>query len=183
MLIFFGDPKSQGVKQDALQCALMALAMRQRLADLQQYWRDAGIDQPLQCRMGINTGFCTVGNFGSESRMDYTIIGSGVNLASRLESVAKPGEILLSNETCALIRDEFRCEERGELNVRGLAYPVTTYALIGELGVDEKAAQLAREDRSNFTLQFDLEQMTDHERETAEEKLVRALDVFRAMKD
>ena len=58
-----------------------------------------------------------------------------------------------------------------------------TYALVGELGADEKAAQLAREDRSNFTLQFNLEQMTDHEREDAEEKLMHALDAFRAAKD
>ncbi|MDN3721658.1 adenylate/guanylate cyclase domain-containing protein [Roseibium salinum] len=66
LVIFFGDPDTQGVKQDALQCARMALAMQRRMAELQWTWRDAGIGQPLRCRMGINTGFCTVGNFGSE---------------------------------------------------------------------------------------------------------------------
>lgn len=183
MLIFFGDPESRGVKQDALQCAYMALAMQRRMAELQQTWRDAGIDRPLRCRMGINTGFCTVGNFGSENRMDYTIIGSGVNLASRLESSAKPGEILISNETYALICGEFRCEERGEIDVRGLAYPVTTYALVGERAADEKATSPVHDDRSSFTLHFDLEQMTNNECETAVQQLKRALDEIRAAKD
>ncbi len=67
----------------------MAIAMRKRMRELQELWRASGIEKPLQCRIGINTGYCTVGNFGSEARMDYTIIGSGVNLASRLETAAK----------------------------------------------------------------------------------------------
>ena len=49
--------------------------------------------------MGINTGYCNVGNFGSEQRMDYTIIGAEANLAARLQSIAQPGEIVLSYET------------------------------------------------------------------------------------
>jgi len=53
----------------------MAIAMRERLHDLSHIWRGAGIEKPLECRIGINTGYCTVGNFGSEDRMEYTIIG------------------------------------------------------------------------------------------------------------
>ncbi|MGI9520376.1 MAG: PAS-domain containing protein, partial [Hyphomicrobiaceae bacterium] len=93
IVIFFGDPESKGVKQDALACVKMAIAMRNRMTELQDAWREAGVEKPLVCRTGINTGFCTVGNFGSEDRMDYTIIGGGVNLAARLESAAEPGEI------------------------------------------------------------------------------------------
>jgi class 3 adenylate cyclase len=85
IVIFFGDPETRGIKEDALACVKMAIAMRQRMTELQGIWRDSGISKPLQCRIGISTGFCTVGNFGSEARMDYTIIGSGVNLAARLE--------------------------------------------------------------------------------------------------
>src|SRR6185295_102882 len=103
IVIFFGDPETRGVKEDALACVKMAIAMRQKMAELQDTWRDSGIANPLRCRIGINTGFCTVGNFGSEDRMDYTIIGSGVNLASRLESASAPGEILLSYETYAAV--------------------------------------------------------------------------------
>ncbi len=174
IVIFFGDPESNGVKQDALQCARMALAMQQRMGDLQQTWRDIGIDRPLRCRMGINTGFCTVGNFGSENRMDYTIIGSGVNLASRLESAAKPGEILISYETFALIKDEFQCEERGEIDVRGIAYPVATYAIID--AQNEPAARPERADGANFKLHLEPAKMSVEERAAAAQRLREALE-------
>ena len=175
MMIFFGDPETRGVKQDALQCARMALAMQRRMADLQKTWRDAGIDRPLRCRMGINTGFCTVGNFGSENRMDYTIIGSGVNLASRLESAAKPGEILISYETFALIRDEFACEERGEIEARGLTYPVATYALVGAQA-ESGAEPPSRDGDPNFRLHLDPGRMSPAERDAAARELKDALD-------
>ncbi|HET9244248.1 MAG TPA: PAS-domain containing protein, partial [Xanthobacteraceae bacterium] len=80
IVIFFGDPETHGVKEDALACVEMAIAMRKRMLELQDVWRASGIENPLQARIGINTGYCTVGNFGSEDRMDYTIIGGGVNL-------------------------------------------------------------------------------------------------------
>ena len=89
-------PFRRGVKEDALACVEMAIAMRKRMLALQSAWREIGIEKNLQCRIGISTGYCTVGNFGSEDRMDYTIIGGGVNLASRLEAAATPGEILIS---------------------------------------------------------------------------------------
>ena len=84
IMIFFGDPESRGVKKDALACVKMALAMQRRMGELASVWRDMGIEHPFACRIGINTGYCTVGNFGSEDRMDYTIIGGAVNLAARL---------------------------------------------------------------------------------------------------
>ena len=91
ILIFFGDPDTRGVKEDAVACVKMALAMRKRIAELQALWRASGIEDPLRCRMGINTGVCTVGNFGSDDRMDYTIVGADVNLAARLETRVPTG--------------------------------------------------------------------------------------------
>lgn len=79
------DGVTRGVKEDALACVRMALAMQKRIGELAEDWRNAGIETPLRCRIGIHTGFCTVGNFGSEDRMNYTIIGGAVNLASRLD--------------------------------------------------------------------------------------------------
>ena len=69
------------------------------------------MEKPFQLRIGINTGFCTVGNFGSADRMDYTIIGNEVNLAARLESHAEVGGILMAHETHALVKDRVLAEE------------------------------------------------------------------------
>ena len=84
IVMFFGDPTTLGVKEDALACVQMAIAMQKRVGELAQEWRNSGIETPLRCRIGIHTGYCTVGNFGSEDRMDYTMVGGTVNLASRL---------------------------------------------------------------------------------------------------
>ena len=111
IMIFFGDPESRGVEADALACVEMAIAMQERIQELSAVWRDAGIERATGCRIGIHTGYCTVGNFGSEDRMDYTIVGGAVNLASRLEHEAPPGGILISYETYAQVKDEVRCEE------------------------------------------------------------------------
>ena len=131
IVMFFGDPTTLGVKEDALACVQMAIAMQQRVGELAQEWRNSGIETPLRCRIGIHTGYCTVGNFGSEDRMDYTMVGGTVNLASRLEHEAPPGGVLISFETYALVKDEVRCEERGRVQVKGIAQPVATYAVVG----------------------------------------------------
>jgi len=130
IVMFFGDPESRGVKEDALACVTMALAMQKRMSDLAHVWRDVGIETPLQCRVGIHTDYCTVGNFGSEDRMDYTIIGGAVNLASRLEHEAEPGSVLISYETFAQVKEAIHCEEQGRIQVRGIAYPVATYRVV-----------------------------------------------------
>lgn len=132
IMVFFGDPETQGEKEDALRCVRMAIAMRNRMAELRQQWTDEGFPQNLHVRMGINSGFCTVGNFGSEDRMDYTIIGGQVNIASRLETNAEPGQILISHETYSLVKEHIMCKPMGEITVKGLRHPVKTYAVAGE---------------------------------------------------
>ena len=132
IIMFFGDPATRGVKEDALACVQMAIAMQERVGELAEEWRHTGIlETPLRCRIGIHTGYCTVGNFGSEDRMDYTMVGGTVNLASRLEHEAPPGGVLISFETYAHVKDDMRCEERGHVQIKGIAQPVATYAVVG----------------------------------------------------
>jgi len=131
IIAFFGDPETRGVKEDARACVNMAIAMQRRMREVQSEWLDMGLEKPFELRIGINTGFCTVGNFGSEDRMDYTIIGNEVNLAARLESHAEVGSILLAHETHALVKDTVMTEEAGTLTVKGFAKPVRTYAVTG----------------------------------------------------
>ncbi len=177
ILAFFGDPESKGVKEDAIACVEMAIAMRKKMLDLQDTWRDSGIEKPLQIRMGIHSGYCTVGNFGSEDRMDYTIIGGAVNTASRLESLAAPGEILISFETYALVRDRIGCAEHGETEVKGIAYPVATYRVLDSYDNLDQQRRRICEEHPNIKLDLNLEAMTSADRDQATRILRRALNV------
>ena len=177
IVIFFGDPETKGVKEDALACVKMAIAMRKRMDELQHIWRGSGMGKPLHSRMGIHTDYCTVGNFGSETRMDYTIIGGGVNLASRLETAATPGEILISYETHAHVSDQVVCEEFGEIDVKGIAYPVATYKVLDTYENLGRQRRHLREDHPNVKLDLDLDAMTSMDRGQAAKILRRALDM------
>ncbi|MCU1716505.1 adenylate/guanylate cyclase domain-containing protein [Pseudomonas sp. 5P_3.1_Bac2] len=130
VMVFFGDPATKGAKADAVNAVAMAIAMRKHMKVLRQQWRAQGITKPLEIRMGLNTGYCTVGNFGADTRMDYTIIGREVNLASRLEHAADCGEILISHDTYALIKDIIMCRDKGQINVKGFARPVQIYQVM-----------------------------------------------------
>ena len=127
VMVFFGDPQTRGPKEDCIACVSMALAMKKKATELQAGWRNQGILKPLQIRIGISVGFCTVGNFGTESRLDYTLLGKEVNLASRLETSAAPGEILISHSTYLMVKDIIICEDRGEIKVKGFREPIQIY--------------------------------------------------------
>lgn len=132
IMCYFGDPESKGVKEDAEACVRMALTMQKRLHQLQSGWREKGlIDRPFEARVGINTGYCTVGNFGSQNRMDQTIIGHEVNLAARLESHADSGGILMAAESYSMVKDWLIAEEREAIAMKGFSKPVRTYRVVG----------------------------------------------------
>ena len=167
MVIFFGDPDSRGVKEDALQCVKMALAMQQRMDELQILWREMGSDKTFQVRMGINTGYCDVGNFGSDLRMDYTIIGAEVNLAARLEQAAEPGRILISRETYGLVRDEIVATQHEPVAVKGFAQPVDAYAVQEEAEVQSAARKVYQWERLGMRVLIDLDRLPSAERAAA----------------
>ena len=128
VMIFFGDPDSLGVEQDARKCVEMAVSMQKKMNELIGYWgKSFGLKNDLQIRIGINTGFCTVGNFGSDDRLDYTAVGATVNLASRLEGAAAPGSILVSEDTFLLVKSLFSFKEPREIDVKGLLRKIKLY--------------------------------------------------------
>jgi len=156
IMCFFGDPASRGSKEDAVACVKMAIAMQRRMRELQLKWLDLGSEKPFQLRIGINTGFCTVGNFGSEDRMDYTIIGNEVNLAALLQSHAELGGILVAHETSCLIKDTILTEEQEAISVKGFAHPVRVYRVVGIYDELENEGRVIREERDGFRLLVDL---------------------------
>jgi hypothetical protein len=107
----------------------MAAAMQRRLAELNAKWRRSGIEHPLRVRMGINTGFCNVGNFGSADRMDYTVIGAEVNVAARLQAIAEPGQIVMSYESYSLVRDVVAARALPPVSEAAIGREVVPYAL------------------------------------------------------
>ncbi len=180
MLLFFGDPESKGARQDAEACIRMAVAMQRRMRELQREWREAGQQRPFEVRMAINTGYCTVGNFGSADRMDYTIIGNEVNLASRLQSHAEPGGILMTHETYSLVKDIVPAEEQEPVQVKGFAKPIRNYRVLGLYDdvVDEE--RVIRDERDGLRILLDLQK---HDKSAAIEVIETVLSRLRALPD
>ena len=150
ILIFFGDPETEGTPIDAKRCLEMAIAMRKRVGELDEVWKkEKGISQGLQVRTGISTGYCTVGNFGSVQRVDYTVLGSPVNLAARLEAACSPQEILVSPETKGLVSELFDFEEKKPIKLKGFSDTIKPYQLIID---DENEKRVAHSLHSSETL-------------------------------
>ena len=167
MVIFFGDPQSRGVREDALQCVKMAIAMQRGMADLQILWREMGPSKTFRIRIGINTGFCDVGNFGSDLRMDYTIIGPEVNLAARLEQAAEPGGILISGETYALVRDEIQADQCVSIAAKGFSEPITAHAVRIPSDANGPTHQLFQRELQGIRELLDMDNMPSEDRAAA----------------
>ena len=157
MLVFFGDPETKGVAEDARACLLMAIDMQKRLHELNARWRQRGIEQPFRARMGINTGYCNVGNFGSNDRMDYTIIGAEANLAARLQAIAEPNAVVLSYETYSLVRDLVRAKPMAPIRMKGISRAVVPYTVEGLLGELTQRTQVISEHDTGIDLFVDLD--------------------------
>ena len=160
IMIFFGDPHTLGIEEDARKCLEMAIEMQMRVKELQSEWRSAGYTRPFTLRIGIHTGYCTVGNFGSDNRMDYTIIGSAVNLASRIEASAEPGTIFISEEAYLLVRDKFDCIPASTVTLKGLNQPVQLY----KVETSNNQGEMVAIDNEGFQLKYQPNQLTDADR-------------------
>lgn len=177
IMIFFGDPDTNGRKEDALACVRMAMAMRERLVELRETWSRHVGPSPMHIRIGINTGYCTVGNFGSEERMDYTIVGGAVNVASRLEETAGPDQIQVSHSTYALVKDDIYCRPIGDIRVKGVSHDLRTYEVVGEMATLGVAERIEAE-AEGFNLLLDPKGLAPHEAVRAREALRQALEAL-----
>ena len=145
ILIFFGDPETQGEREDALACIDMATRMQTRIKEMQGYWKKNGVSDGFKVRMGITSGYCTVGNFGSNQRMDYTVLGKPVNLAARLQSLAKADQILITDTTRSLVEQQVDCSFVDEVQPKGFSRPVKFHSVDGlKAGHQRESASLSR---------------------------------------
>ena len=122
-----GDDLYDSDRDHALRAVHMALAMQRRMEEMRQQWFEGGIQTPFRIRIGINTGVASVGDFGSEGRTTYSAIGNQTNLTARIQDRCEPGRVLISHTTWALVHDEIPCKARGEIEVKGLHYPIKVY--------------------------------------------------------
>jgi class 3 adenylate cyclase len=129
IMVFFGDPHSRGESNDALACVTMAQAMNEAMHKLRHQWQASGIENPPSHRIGINTGNCKVGNFGTDTKLAYTVMGTAVNLASHIESIANSNEIVLSEQTYQLVKDRIKCERKQDES-EWLAKSLRLYSVI-----------------------------------------------------
>jgi tetratricopeptide (TPR) repeat protein len=128
-MALFGAPVAH--EDHALRAALAALAVARTFAD-RPLILDTGEPVPLSLRIGLNTGTVVVGAIGDNLRMDYTAVGDTTHLAARLQQMAAPGEIMVSEATARLVEGQVTLEARGRTAIRGLSAPVTVYRLTGE---------------------------------------------------
>ena len=128
--------------------------MKKKLRKLKKDWERTGLSESLDVRMGIHTDVCTVGNFGSSDRLDYTVLGNGVNLASRLESMAGANEILISENTHNLVNKDIQSQFFSEITVKGKAHPVKAYQVLGTVSKKIKR-EIINASEDGFKLNLD----------------------------
>lgn len=161
IVIFFGAPRSKGPQADACNAVGMALEMQDRLAALRVKWAEEGLSPPLHVRMGLATGFATVGNFGSDSRLHYTAIGNAVNAASRIQGLAERDSILIDADTRALVQDSLSCVARDTVTLRGRQHPVQLYEVTG--GQAQRAHDFIVGSSDGFRLFLDSAVLSDRQ--------------------
>ncbi len=135
VMAVWGDTVSEGVEEDARRAVRAALGMFRRLGELNEKWVAEG-RIPMRMGVGVNHGEVVVGNIGSTRRMEFTVIGDPVNLASRLEGTTKEFrcDILIGEDVHPLVGAEFLLRPAGRIQVKGRSKPVNVYEVVGESG-------------------------------------------------
>jgi adenylate cyclase len=134
VMIFFGDPQSKGPEQDAFACCNMGLEMLAFVEKNEELFKEQfNFPEKLEIRIGVHSGVCSVGNFGSDQRLDYTVIGRAVNVAARLEQAAPKNSMLFSNSTKSLLGDTFQVSDSIEVKAKGIDRPIIGYILTNQI--------------------------------------------------
>src|SRR5437867_1809158 len=168
VMALFGAPIAH---EDHAHRALSAsLAIQRKLEPLaDEVRRLHGVE--FRMRMGINTGLVVVGAIGKDLRMDYTAVGDTTNLAARLLTIAKPGQVVVSRPTQHLREEFFTFEDLGEFQVKGKSEPVHAYALTGELrGRTRLEVSRERGLTPLFGREHELQQLTEAYRRASQEQ-------------
>jgi len=132
VMAIFGAPVSY--PDDPLRAIKVALGMKKRVHELKEQWRNRmqiPEIETFEIGIGIHTGEVIAGNVGNIKRMEYTVVSTAVNLASRLESTAKPGQILISNVTYDLTKDSINAKKLPPVRLKNISKPVEVYEVIG----------------------------------------------------
>lgn len=182
ILIFFGDPHSQGTDEDAKRCVEMAVNMRQQMHILRERWKKMGFPE-LHIRMGISTGYCHVGNYGSDYRMSYTVIGHDVNLAARLQAAASINEILIADTTYQRVKDKFICLPKDQIFLKGISEPIQTWQVLGlYTGLESDIQQWFDYEYKGFHLLVNLKEVQHFEYDNLIEVLDKMIERLKIQK-
>ena len=125
VLAFFGDPIP--FEDHAERAVATAFEMLTRVEELRDTWMRS--DEELSIGVGISTGYVTVGNIGSSTRTDYTVVGNHVNVAARLATAAEPGQVLVAERTLAAVQERVDWIPVEDLVMKGVQRPVKVFAL------------------------------------------------------
>jgi len=175
LVIFFGDPDSKGSTEDACAATLMGLEMQQRLTALRTECAASGIRMPMHIRIGISTGFCTVGNICSQNRLHYTALGNVVNEAARIQALCPPDGVLLSEDTYQLICQRISCQPYIATTLQGRQRKVQLYHPHDNADTTQ-TSDLIVGNENGFKLYLDATNVTDRDRITR--LLTSALDAI-----
>lgn len=175
MVCFFGEPKSRGARQDALDCIAMAIDMRREMRTLRQKWRLMGFEG-LYIRIGITTGYCHVGNFGSNNRLSYTLIGKEANLAARLEASAGKDEILVSESTYDYVCHNYECQHAGAFQLKGFDDQVNAWQVLDPDADKGHLSKWVDHTLPGFNLHLNFKDMKDNDYQDIRARLNFALE-------
>lgn len=150
IMVLFGAPTVTDDRDHAHRAVNMALDMQERAEAMRDVWARHGLERPFRIRVGINTGYVSVGDFGSPQRRLYSGMGLQTHVAKRIQDGCPPGRVMVSHSTWALVQDGIRCASSTEIAVEGLSAPLRVYTLHREeeqgppaspaLAGDERAA-------------------------------------------